>query len=334
MVFDKQWFINWQRPLLWLANTSYGRDVLGLHTKGSDVGRNKIIGILPNAIIWKEDNQHFAEFRTHDKFSKRLFYEYSLIWRAIHNWDTLFANNFNPKFNLGFDTLTKYPDPNPETTTVDGQTDRSIVSESFAVLRAGAATGSTDISATSEFSLYASTTLNEFKFLYRFHCLFDTGILGNDIVIPSSTLSLYGTVTVANGLGGTPSANIVSSAPASNTAIATGDHGNLGTTDFGSILWSNLVTGAYNDFNLNSSGIANIIGGGISKFGARTSFDRLNTFDGTWSSGASCVCVVFCADQTGTSNDPKLVVNYTPSIDIVVPQGSTSIGRRYKVVGY
>lgn len=50
------------------------------------------------------------DFRTHDKFSKRLYYAFYPLWWTLHQWDTLFANNFAPQLNFGFDTLTAYPD--------------------------------------------------------------------------------------------------------------------------------------------------------------------------------------------------------------------------------
>lgn len=313
MLFGPRFFNKYQKILLFCVNelSDVGRWFFAIHGDRSSVGKHKITEIGRNFIEWKNpDNTYSREYRTHNKYSKRLLYGLYPVWFLIHIWDTVIANNIRPSWNLGFDTLTAYPDAHTESTSVDGQTHRTVASESFATIRAGAGTTVDDSSAGGEFSLYASTTTNEFTALYRFHCLFDTSSLTSSADITAAVLSLYGIITAANGLGGTPSANIVSSAPASNTALATGDHANMGTTDFGSILWSSLAINQYNDFTLNADGRANISKTGISKFGARTSFDRLNSFDGTWSSEASCVLVVRTADQTGTDNDPKLVITY------------------------
>src|SRR3990167_10930400 len=111
-MFNEQWFLKNQRLLKLLANTKYGRDILG-HSL------NKVDLILQNAVFQKSGKEIKAEFRTHDKYAKRLFYEYRTIWKAFHWFDMNVANIYIPKLNLGFDTLTVYPDPDVEVDTVD-----------------------------------------------------------------------------------------------------------------------------------------------------------------------------------------------------------------------
>src|SRR3990167_5137978 len=98
MLFSKEWFLKHQKILLWFVNTWIGRKILCINGSKSLVGKNKIIYIEPNAIWWKgkKKREVVAEFRTHDKFGKRLYYAFKPIWYLIHYWDTLFANNFAP----------------------------------------------------------------------------------------------------------------------------------------------------------------------------------------------------------------------------------------------
>jgi len=317
MVFDNLWFRKYQKALLWLANTGYGRDVLAINGSKSEVRNNKILAILPNAIAWKEDGIYRAEFRTHNKYSKRLFYEYNLIWRIIHAWDTKIANLYLPRLNLGFDTLTVYPDPHTETTTVDGRVYRSGVNEAFATIIAGAGTGVGDAAADNIVcNLAASATSNQFAQLIRGVFLFDTSALGASD-ISAATLSLNGGATElggvkTNGLG-SPDLHIAGATTASNTALSNSDYANVGGTSFGSVTYANIqAVDSYTDWSLNASGIANISKSGVSKFSLRHSWDINGSFTGTWASGAASHFGFRLAETAGTTKDPKLVVTYTP----------------------
>ena len=324
MVFDNLWFRRYQRALLWLANTGYGRDVLAINGRKSEVRNNKILAILPNAIAWKEDGIFRAEFRTHDKFSRRLFFEYGAIWKAIHNWDIRIANPFLPKLNLGFDTLTVYPDPHTETTTVDGRVYRSSVNEAFATIIAGAGTGVGDAGADNIVcNLVASATSNQFAQLIRGIFLFDTSALGA-CNISAVTLSLNGGAAElgavkTNGLG-SPDLHIAGSTTASNTALSNSDYANVGGTSFGSVTYANIqAVDSYTDWSLNASGITNISKAGVSKFSLRHSWDINGSFTGAWGSGAASHFGFRLAETAGTTKDPKLVVTYIPLQSAFLP---------------
>jgi len=112
IVFYKPWFKRNQKLLLKFANTFIGKFILRIYGKRSSVGKNKIIKIEPHVITWENPDGSFsAEFRTHAKFAKRLYYGLKPLWKIMHFWDTTIANTFIPELNLGFDTLTEYPDP-------------------------------------------------------------------------------------------------------------------------------------------------------------------------------------------------------------------------------
>jgi len=91
---------------------------------------------------------------------------------------------------------------------------------------------------------------------------------------------------------------------------------NFGSTRFvdSDILISGITTGAYNDFTLNASGIANIAKTGISKFGYRHAVDIDNSAP-TWGSGADSYFTASFSD-TG-SNQPKLDVTFTRAGNIL-----------------
>lgn len=316
VVFSAAWFAQHQRALLWLLNAPligrWFRWVLCI--RPHDVGyRARIVQLLPHAYtVENGDGTYTMDCRTHAKYAKRLHYVLWPLWAALHAWDAWVANPFVPALNAGFDTLTVYPDPNPETTTVDGEARRQGVDEAFATLRNGVGNSSDDTASVSSFTRIAcSATTNQFSSIYRSIALFDTSTLGAAAVISAATLSLYGTFK-NDPAGWSPSLDIYSAAPASNTALVNADYGTLGTTSYtGSPISYSAWAAAYNDFVLNATGRSAINVTGVSKFGAREStYDAAGSAP-TWSSGAAMTMEGFWADQTGTASDPKLVVTYS-----------------------
>lgn len=306
-MFNKEWFLKHQKILLWFANTFIGKRVLR-----HDL--DKVDAILPNAVFTREGKKITAEFRTHNKYSKRLYYAFKPLWHLFHLWDMAWY----PKCNLGFDSLTKYPDANPESTSVDGHVRRSVASETFGTIRAGAGTNSSDTETEATIArLVASSTSNQYSQMRRAIFLFDTSALTAEATISAATLSLYGSAK-SNGLG-SPTLDIVSSTPVSSTALVNADYAQLGTTVFSDIAYASFSTSAYNDMALNASGLAAISKTSISKFGTRIGWDTDNSFGGVWASTADTYFQAYFADQAGTTNDPKLVVTYTlPSLGVII----------------
>src|SRR3990167_5386340 len=132
-LFDKKWFADKQEFLLWLLNTPIIR-IWFRHIMRIDCTK-KVVLILPNTYWIYEGDKIKADFRAHNKFSKRLYYDFYPLWWTFHQWDMLIANPFRPAWNLGFDTLTVYPDPNVEVTSVDGTADRVGVDEILGTIR-------------------------------------------------------------------------------------------------------------------------------------------------------------------------------------------------------
>lgn len=313
IVFYSAWFEKHQEKLLSFANTFIGRKILKIDGKKSDVGDNEITKIEPHAIHWQnEDGSFTVEYRTHAKFAKRLYHFFRPLWETMHFFDMHFANKYVPEWNLGFDTLTAYPDANPETNSVDGGTwlVDSSTDRAWSTIRSAGANNVSDSATTIVVGGYfCSTTSNQFWGLYRSFFLFNTSSIGATGAITAATLSLFGS-SKQNTAGGNFNTNIYSSNPASNTSLSTSDHGSLGTTAFSSnIAYNSWNASAYNSFALNSSGIAAISKTGITKFGGRTANDAENVAP-TWASFGNANIQCYSADQSGTGNDPRLSVTY------------------------
>lgn len=216
---------------------------------------------------------------------------------------------------IGNTTTTVYPDPDPETTSIDARI--------FHVEFAGAGTAWATLIATNGDSvdstgttlecvtIEAGTDTNKWAVLGRCIILFDTSSIPDTDTISSATLSIFGN-SKTDGAVITPDINIYSSSPASNTAVVSGDMDDFGATAYSTaITYANWSTSAYNDFALNASGLTNISKTGVSKFGARNA-----AYDGaavapTWSIADVSRVSGKSADTAGTTSDPKFVIEHS-----------------------
>ena len=322
--FGPLWFATHQRRLLGALN----HPVLGrllkraLRIRRCDLGYAlPIVAISPHSYTVLRDRRRrkdgrweltlTTDFRTHWKYSTRVYHAGKVIWWALHAWDQCVANPLVPAWNAGFDTFIVHPDPDPEVTTVDGSVSRALVDESWATLIAGAGNG-VDVSATSGGLNIASTaTTDQWATLGRHMYLFDTRPLGQGAVIQAATLSLFG-VSKFDNLSISPNYNIYSANPLTDTNLEIADFQRFGVLPFSTAIthagWS---TVAYNDFVLNVDGRANLRPRGISKFAMRNANYDVAAVEPSWSSAASSVVVLNFADASGRANDPKLDVTYT-----------------------
>lgn len=141
--------------------------------------------------------------------------------------------------------------------------------------------------------------------LFRAFHLFDTSSIPDADIISSATLSIFGnSKTIA---GSEERLVVVSGNPASNSTISTADYDQAGAVSFGET-GTTFDTTAYNNVTLNASGLSNISLTGITKFGIKGYYDFSNT---TPTATADMVDTYYAADQTGTINDPKLVIEHT-----------------------
>jgi hypothetical protein len=217
-----------------------------------------------------------------------------------------------------------YPDPNPETTTVDGAISRDTAGENWATIRSGAGSSALDDSSAQVFvGVVAIGGL--WTSLYRYIALFNTALLASNHVIVEAKfcyVGYAGSNGPADGNNMPMDVVVVSSNPASNTALVTTDFSSLGVTAFSDVkLWSTLVNNAYNVFLLNVAGQAAITVGGITKLGLKEyTHDALGNTPGIANSISRADG--FSADNTGTGNDPKLVVTYSVP-NFVTPRNPT-----------
>lgn len=309
-LFDNRWFFRNQGKLLAFSNTLIGRYFLRIHGKHSSVGDNKIIYISPNSITWKKNHKFVTEFRSNEKFARRIYFGLYPVWKTFHEWDMKIANPFMPSWNLGFDTTGDLFPAAGANSPVDGYVGRAgAIDETLATIRAGAGNNSDETPETLSVYIEASATTNQFDNLFRSIVCFDTSSITDGTTINAAVLSVWGS-TKSNGLG-SPDLHAVASTPAATNALADSDYANVGTTSFGSVAYASFSTVAYNDITLDSNGRNNISATGVSKFGFRNSWDQSGTFGGVWASNANSNLVPFSADKAGTTNDPKLVVTFS-----------------------
>lgn len=304
----KSLFRKYARLVTWFSNTNVGRDYLGLKFNEPiklflPNGYHKIIDVKKDKAIVE------ATFFTRAKFSP-------LLYPALNKVDLMqpYLSSFEEakvalmmalKLYKGDDYIKRLlnqphfaeftfrSDPDPETTSVDG-----YLTEGNAVWttcrNAATATGEVNESGT---SLIVGVN-NTFQLTWSI-LLFDTSSLSDTNVIAEASLA----VTVTSIDGG-DSGYIVTSAPASNTALVGGDYDSRGSVAQSDAPLALTGTGVKSQ-DFNATGIGNIAKTGVSKFGIRPSDDFDNTEpDNTERADFAS------ADTSGTSSDPLLTVTY------------------------
>lgn len=191
---------------------------------------------------------------------------------------------------------TFYPDPDPETTTVDGPLNNN--GSSYTTVRNASSCSSAPASADVETGNQNQKNGSTY-YVCRSVFLFDTSSIGDTDTISAATFSYYVVGALDNN---SDSIELVSSTPASNTALITDDYDQFGTTSYG----STALTGTGNhDITISATGIATISKTGVTKFGTRNAKDISNT-----SPTSTGYTTIRFADYTGTSTDPKLAVTH------------------------
>jgi hypothetical protein len=216
-------------------------------------------------------------------------------------------------------TSTFYPDPNPETTSVDGYVIRNNLAGcvGFSTLR-----GDNGNDAQSDLTAFASFLGNDYgepdcgspnwNGMSRSIFLFDSSAIPDTDTISSATFSAWGDLS-ENMYSQT--ADLVQSTVASNTNLVNSDfQGTVNDTTLQSDTQIGLGSwnaAGYNDYALNATGIGNVSKTSVTKLGIRLSADRTNSAP-SWASGRSSVYGA-TAEYTGTGRDPKLVVVHAAS---------------------
>ena len=340
--FGSLFFLLHQDRLLWLLNApvigKWFRCVLRINGERSAVGSLKIDRILPHAIFWWQGDKQVAEFRTHAKFSKRLYYAFRPLWWTLHAWDWAFADRWIPELSFGFSTLTVYPDTgNPGTNSVDANCWHAYASgsgQTWATIVAAAGTNKSDAASYDYIWISSDTGSGNWGEIDRVHVFWDTSSLTSGAVISAAIASIYGsnkadtfTTPIA------PSINLYLSTVTSNNTLVSTDYAQVGSTAQcdSSISYASWNTTAYNDLTLNATGRGNISKTGTSKFATRSNYDVGSS--PTWEASKTAKLTGYSADQTGTANDPKLVVTYTLISAAVTGTATASITEADIVTG-
>lgn len=321
------WFQINQTMLLWVANTKEGRDLLSIKQS-----LPKITYIAKNVISFKRDQGYTSEFRVGAKYANIIRFR----WNEFKKLEEAYYNQFRlipfaePKVQSTLDrlaiaagTVTAYPDADPETTTVDGETCRDVGGESFATIRTGAGTFARP-TGNGNCGRFRGDPGGNYTNLCRGHFLFDTSSIPDTDGIDDATFSVYiSSIGGSAGWGDTWGLGLVGTNPASNTNLVSSDHQTVGSTKYASNkVKSAITTGAYNDFTLNATGESNVSKTGVTKIATRPIPDVDNTEPspdgGTEEQNPNCLY----AENTGTGSDPKLVVNHSEPL---VPGGTMSM---------
>lgn len=312
--FSFAWFKKHQNKFLWLLNTRvvriWFRWVLRIH---NDLPKTaEVLTIRPNSYTYRDGEKQFTDFRCHMKFSKRVYYAFMPMWWAMHVLDWMFLDRWVPQWSFGFTTLTAYPDANPESTTVDGQLTESSRS-AWATYQSQTTCNYAYPSAQQDVGMGISYNGAGGGWAGD-HAItgFDTSSIPSDDEISSATLSWYHTVTWVNN-SITPAQSIVVSEGniASNTNLTTSDWPGDGTTNFAEMALSSVGSTGYKDNSLNASGISHINKSGVTNFAFSIDGDFDNS-EPNQTNGTANVGQMRYADYSGTSQDPKLVVEHAP----------------------
>lgn len=233
----------------------------------------------------------------------------------------------------GNTTDTYYPNAGPESTSVDGFTeDDNAWNTARTWAQVHDSDGTQGRQSADDSSYYLNVVADRannsgaWHRMVRSHILFDTSPIGSGDDISSATLSVYG---ISKADGQSDSVYVSDTNPASNTAIVATDMDDMtvhGATSYATpITVASFSTSGYNSFSLNSSGLAVINKVGISKFSMRMGLDfNENSGHGSAPTSPTNYVSVYSADQSGTSNDPKLVVEHASSSN-VAPSAPTDL---------
>lgn len=207
-------------------------------------------------------------------------------------------------------TLTVYP-------SLDGVVQRGSVSETWATIKAGAGNAHDNTVASNDAAYLVANpgVADRWAKISRGIFLFDTSAMGSGATVTAAVMSLY--IYDKNQTAtGTSAFDIYASTPASTSALADADFTQVGSTSQtgAATTYASVTVGAYWDNTFNATGRGNVSTTGISKFGCREVNFDVGAGTPTWSADPA-LAGISCrqSEYAATTNDPKLVVTYTPA---------------------
>ena len=292
-----------------------------------DVVHVKPVYYLRSDGQWRDMMEAFSWAGNKNLVLKYEYLENALIDFGYLNWlikrcallrgHVVYAGRGIPKYPVMLNTeSTFFPDPDPETTSVDGYVGRGGTNLTWADVHDGAGTFSSDTVVNDDCMdiVSGSTAWNQ---LLRSIFLFDTSSIPDSDNITATVISFFHFITAEQDSAViTPNVDIYTSTPATNTALVNADYGQTGTTSqTGSAMsWTtwNSNGSVYIDFTFNATGRDNVSKTGVSKFALRNaSYDVANSEPGAHTNTATSNTRCYYADQADTTNDPKLTVTHS-----------------------
>ncbi|MHB8840998.1 MAG: hypothetical protein ACYC56_04280 [Candidatus Aquicultor sp.] len=347
LAFDDGWFRKHQRLLVWLLNAPvikiWFRWVLRI--RKSDCHLNEKINlILPNqfhknARIVGDKIFATADFRTHWKYSKRIYYAFKWVWWALHFWDWLIADRFLPELSFGLFTLNSYPNQGETGPGCDGFIQRRQDDTYTTPEQLGTTTGGTPPIGQYQKDVYMSTILlgqiirpyddlSYYNILGKGFLVFDTSKLpASTSVSGPAYIDVYVTDYLAPVGSGIGYIGLFKATTQNGNTLVDSDFFEVETTELANQLALELATKTisggtpaqyidvyylnrvgYYRFNLNADGKNNITFLGVSKFA--THF----TYASSFLTGSLTYFVMhkYCsANSIEAEFDPKLVIDYS-----------------------
>lgn len=326
---ESRWFKEQKSLLLWMANTDYGRDLLCIDKDFPRIinfTKNTITGIVDikrknklDIVTYKTEVRIGAKWANIIRYRWQEFQlyvqEYYRLQRSFSRFPILFP--VTPYAgNYCYTTTTVYPDPDPESTTMDGH--NSYFGNPYSTAH-DAADGNGIVVSGAAGTLIGNSCTGGCGTMQinRGHTLFDASSINAADTIDSATLTLTSNGDTAFAdTACTESITLISTSPASNTNIVNGDYAqaNFGSTDYTTAVGLTslpAIDGNTQDFTINTAGLTFITTAidsvaGIIKFGWRHQGDRDNCAPNANSSFG-----VHYADEAGLTQDPKLVIIHT-----------------------
>lgn len=328
---ENLWFYVQQGFMLWLANREDGRKLLNIDALHLPFDR--IDRIYKNHVAQYEYVEDASSptgwlrktkwtFVPGAKFANRVRFEWETVKEFYREYvrtlkederSAIFAPvALFPGFAFG-STLTVYPDPDAETTSVDGRTRHySGPLFTFANLRNQAGTNAYPSESPSDCEIdcdAGAVGATKWWLINRNFTLFDTAAISDAETVSAATWSIW---AVSLYTDWADSCNVVTSAPASNTNLVAGDFNIANWSGSSKVsdtetAYSAFNSGAYNDFALNATGLAAVSKTGVTKLGWRGKCD-VDASEPSTVVGTSAGINARFAEHTGTGSDPKLYV--------------------------
>ena len=187
-------------------------------------------------------------------------------------------------------------------------------------LVSGAGTNLEETSSEANFAgLWASTTTDMWRYLYRSIFIFDTTSLAGRV--ESAIFSVYGTFKY-DADSKSPDICVYAPNTASDSEIVDADYDTFSDTELSNVIdYADWSTSGYNDFTLNDSGVAEIKDSAVTKLGLRNkNYDADNSAP-SWTSGTHPRIGGYYSEQ-GSGFEPKLTIVYREKTEYIPASSS------------